>query len=362
MSPTALASARVLHLLPHQGVGGLQRAVIELVRHERMDGAGDEIVLVERPLDVDSDFSAPATPVHFLGLGEPDPRERGQRLVDLARSRGARAVHAHGEGALDLLGAAREAGLTTIATLHGPPSERGFLARRRLRALVRGLDGWFVAHPGLVAPWRRLGRAPEVLLPAVDPGRFHPGAQPSSWRRLRVPDPETLLVGSLMRAEEGKRDDVLFEAVERRAAAGRKTALVLVGDGPTFAARRERARGTDRLHVRKRVLDVTSWMAMVDVLALHDARERAPMALLEGLACGKPAVVADRGPVAELLGPEAARYVSPGDVDGVVAALDALADADRRLELARRGRERVLERHTLAGARRVLAPLYGGAG
>ena len=66
--PEAIASVRVLHLLPHQGVGGLQRSVIDLVRHERMDGATDEIVLTERALDTDGDFMAPATPVHFLGL------------------------------------------------------------------------------------------------------------------------------------------------------------------------------------------------------------------------------------------------------------------------------------------------------
>ncbi|MEO0651936.1 MAG: glycosyltransferase [Planctomycetota bacterium] len=358
MTATSIASARVLHLLEHQGVGGVTRSVIELVRHERMDGAGDEIVLVERALDVDADFAAPATPVHFLGIGEPDRKRRAQRLVDLAHSRGARAVHAHCESALDFIGLASGAGLSTVATLHLPPSERSFLGRRRRRSVLRGLDGLFVSNPALVEPWSRFGRRPEVLPLAVDPSRFHPGAEPSSWRVLRAPDPETLLVGSLMRAEEGKRDDVLFDAVEARAAAGRKTALILVGDGPTYEERKARARGSDVLHVRKRVFDVTSWMAMIDVLALHDGSELTPMALLEGLACARPVVVADRGPVAALVGDEAATFVPPGDVQAVVAALDALADADRRVELGRQGRERILAHHALADVRRALGPLY----
>ena len=120
--PEAIASVRVLHLLPHQGVGGLQRSVIDLVRHERMDGATDEIVLTERALDTDGDFMAPATPVHFLGLSGARLAARAARLADLAASRGARAIHAY--TCADLLLAAAACGGDEGPRL-GPRSSSG---------------------------------------------------------------------------------------------------------------------------------------------------------------------------------------------------------------------------------------------
>lgn len=359
MSAAALASARTLHLVDHQGVGGVQRAMIELVRHERMDGAGDEIVLVERALDIDRDFAAPATPVHFLGLGDPDPRTLASRLRELATSRGARVLQAHSASALALLSTAQAAGLRTLATLHEAPAELTWAARRRRRRVLRALDRFYVSTPALVEAWERAGRKPEVLPLAVDVQRFHPGSEPSAWRASRLPDPETLLVGSLMGAVDGKRDEILCEAVVKRHAAGRPTALMLVGNGPRFERRRELARTSDRIHIRRRVQDVTSWMAMIDVFALHADAELVPMSLLEALSCGRPAVVADRGSVAEFVPSEIVDYVGVGDVDGLVGVLDRLADEDVRLERARAGRQHVLEHHALSVARGVLGPHYG---
>lgn len=362
MPSVTTISARTLHLLPHQGVAGRTRAVIEFVRHERMDGAADELVLTERPLDVDTDFLAPATPVHFLGLLDASAAKRARRLADLAVSREARVLHAYSESDLRLAAAAArlEPSLSAVATPFDRPGPAGLFERRRRTRDLRSLRALHVPSPALVPDWTAAGRAPdEVTVASVDTGRFHPQKLESSWRKARIPDPETMLVGTLMRAEDGKRHDVLIEAVERRNAAGRPTALMMVGDGPRFAELKARVRGSDHLFARRRVLDAPGFFGKIDVFALHAEDELVPVSLIEALSCGRASVVADRGAVAELVGADAALFTEPGDVDAVVAALDRLGDASEREAMEGVARQRALERHGLGRLRKETVAAYG---
>ncbi len=356
----ALASVRVLHLLPHQGVGGLQRSVIDLVRHERMDGATDEIVLTERALDMDGDFMAPATPVHFLGLVGERLATRATRLADLAASRGARVIHAYTTADLLLAAAACKGRQRPrlVATLFERPSAAGFLGRRRLRRALETAHEVFVPNPALRADWQAAGREPETRLAAVDIQRFHPQPGDSTWRNVRLEDPTALLVGCMMRATEDKSPEVLIEAVGRRHAAGRPTALLLVGDGPRFDELKARSKESTTLHVRRRVLDAPGFYGRIDVFALQCQDELIPMSLVEALACGRPAVVADSGAVAELVGPDAATFVPHGEVDAVIAALDALESRTERQERGFAARQRAVERHALGRLRAELGPSY----
>ncbi len=363
MQSSPIADVRALHLLPHQGVGGLARFLIEFVRHERMDGASDELVLTHRPLDVETDFQAPATPVHFLGLvGEPTAK-RAQRLADLAESRGARTLHVYTIQDLLLAGATiqKSKSLRLAVTLFEAPAALPFLQKRRLRKALGAAEFLFAPSPALADAWAPFGPKPEVRLPAVDIQRFHPQELVSSWRAARLPDPEILMVGSLMRAEPSKGHDVLIEAVKRRNAAGGKTALMLVGDGPCYGALKAQAKGSNEIFVRRRVNDAPGFFGRIDVFAIHSEGELVPMSLLESLSCGRPAIVADRGAVASMVGPDAALFVEPGDVDAVVRALDRLANPEERSRFAKSGRERALQRHNMGALRSTLKAAYAQA-
>jgi glycosyltransferase involved in cell wall biosynthesis len=363
-SNSPLPAVRALHLLPHQGVGGVQRFVIELVRHERMDQAADELVLTDRPLNVETDFLAPATPVHFLGLVEEKLKRRAERLADLAESRSARTlvVYQARDLALALAAKAHASHDLRIVThlFDGPegfsPSSGGLLRAFRPREELRSVDRFFVASPALVAPWNAAGAEAEVRLAAIDIQRFHPQQVQSSWRAARLPDPETLLIGSLMRAEAEKGQDVLIAAVNRRHAAGRPTALMLVGDGSLHPALREQAKASETLFVRRRVLDAPGFFGRIDAFALHSPSELVPMGLLESLACGRAATVADPGGVAALVGMEGALFTPPGDVDAVIEAFDRLDEPGFRQSLGEAGRQRAVEHHNLGQLRSALAP------
>ncbi|WP_419191108.1 glycosyltransferase [Saltatorellus ferox] len=373
-----MQDVRVLHLLPDQGVGGIQRFVIELVRHERMDQASDEIVLTERPLDVERDFLAPATPAHFLGLLGESTAVRAKRLADLAESRSAQTLLVYRAADLPLALAARrhtisgtKGALRVVTQLFDAPliparEPRGLLgrvfgARSEPSLDLSEVDEFFVASPALLAPWHAAGATPVLRAAAVDTQRFHPQNVQSSWRSARLPDPGTLLVGSLMRAEPGKDHRVLIDAVQRRHASGRPTALMLVGDGSLYPSLREESKGSDVLFVRRRVLDAPGFFGRIDAFALHSATELIPVALLESLACGRAATVADPGGVAELVGRDAALFTPPGDVDAVIQALDRLADEAFRHELGETARKRALQNHHLGRLRSQLASSYTAA-
>ena len=253
-----------------------------------------------------------------------------------------------------------EPSLAAVATLFERPDAAGLFERRRRARDLRSLRALHVPSPALVADWTAAGRAPDsVTVASVDTGRFHPQKLESSWRKARLPDPDTMLVGTLMRAEPGKRHDVLIEAVERRNAAGRATALMMVGDGPGFAAIKERARGSDHLFARRRVLDAPGFFGKIDVFALHAEEELVPISLVEALSCGCASVVADRGDVAQLVGADAALFTRPGDVDAVVEALDRLGDPAERGALEEVARKRALERHGLGRLRQETVAAYG---
>ena len=82
---------------------------------------------------------------------------------------------------------------------------------------------------------------------------------------------------------------------------------------------------------------------------------------LEAMSVDTPVLATRAGPLAEVLG-DSARLVPPGDVAAMAAGLhDLLSDEGQRLELARRGRERV-RRYTWDACAEGVVDLYKRAG
>ncbi len=83
------------------------------------------------------------------------------------------------------------------------------------------------------------------------------------------------------------------------------------------------------------------------------------LVLIEALAQGTPVVASNIPGFAEVLGPEVARLVPPGDGAALAGAVVALlADDEARLAMARAGRALVLKRYTWAEVARRLEEIY----
>jgi glycosyltransferase involved in cell wall biosynthesis len=232
-----------------------------------------------------------------------------------------------------------------------------FLGRRILaragRVLATSLDyaaasrlGKLMArYPGLV----------DELPNGVDAARFHPGVDGRSLRArygLAGDQPVVLFVGALDRAHYFKGIDVLLAALAR--IPGDDVRLLLVGDGDLRTAYQARARalGLDQRVTfcgRVSAEELPAHYALCDLLALPSTTmgEAFGLVLVEAMASGKPVVASNLPGVRSVVADgEDGLLVRPGDAADLAAKLRTLLDDPaRRLEMGRRGRQKVESRY-----------------
>jgi glycosyltransferase involved in cell wall biosynthesis len=81
---------------------------------------------------------------------------------------------------------------------------------------------------------------------------------------------------------------------------------------------------------------------------------------IEAMACGVAVVATTGGAIPEVVGPDAALLVSPGDADALASAISTLLDdPERRRRMGVAGRARVMERFTWQVTARGTAACYG---
>ncbi|MCD4534498.1 glycosyltransferase family 4 protein [Nocardioides sp. cx-169] len=182
----------------------------------------------------------------------------------------------------------------------------------------------------------------DVVANGVDPLRFTP---PPATTTSRPRPPTVLWLGVLA---EVKRVDVLLDAAQRVP----HLRVLVAGDGPLLPQVRRRVADAglvDRVSLLGRVADPAPVLARADLFALTSAAENCPLALLQAMACGLPAVATAVGGVPEVLrdGVEGL-LCEVGDVAGLAAGLSALAeDPAARARMGAAARSRVLDGYTL---------------
>lgn len=192
------------------------------------------------------------------------------------------------------------------------------------------------------------------LLGRVDAERFCPGDGSALRHELRV-GPETTLFGIVSRIKSERRHELLVRAFARVARETPSAALAIVGRGELEADVRSLV---NRLGLEGRVhfAGYRAGEALVDAYRAFDVKvwlaegnDGTCRAVLEAMACGKPVVVGDQGPMKEL--------VRDGE-DGRTVVLEeqALAQAllsltDRTLQ-SRMAASALARSRTFDGARR----------
>ncbi|TBR20505.1 glycosyltransferase family 1 protein [bacterium] len=265
-----------------------------------------------------------------FGPGIPGP---GAREVDLWN------LHLFGRDVRPFVAAAERGRRPVATTLHLVLSDYLPFAGGR-RTLTR------LSRLGPLAAVSEAQRREAVeLVPALR-GRLRlvrPGPSlPALPRRPPGPVP-TLLCAARLAPYKGI--DVLLMAFARLLDRGVRARLVLAGrdktrDGLAAFSRRlglaHRVRFLGELSPRA----LASQLARADIFVLPSRRENFPLALLEAMAAGLPAVATRTGGVPELAG-RAALLVPPGDPGALSAALKRLlTDPGLRRRLARAARRR----------------------
>ncbi len=177
------------------------------------------------------------------------------------------------------------------------------------------------------------------------------GAGAAERAALGIPN-DRFLVGWLGRMTEIKRVDLLLESFALFRRNGTESDLVLVGDGPLREELEQLAHAlgiADNVHFVGYRSDVSTFYAAIDAVALTSANEGTPVAVIEGLAAGVPAVASDVGGVADVLANGRGGFLVPfGDVEAFADRLQRLADSpELRKEFATFGDEWVRERYSI---------------
>lgn len=218
------------------------------------------------------------------------------------------------------------------------------------RQVLSGVDYAIMGNQEAVRVWQSKGYdGPSRIIPqfGVDPELFAPGSR----------DPgRAFIIGSANRRlvpEKGV--DLLLRAAAELPGVWR---LHVAGDGPELSPLRRLA---SELGIAARVHfdgplasdQIPAYLRNLDALALTSRtlpnwKEQFGRVLVEAMACGVPVLGSRSGEIPHVIG-DAGLIVPEEDIDAIRNGLLQLMQDDAlRLELARRGRQRVLERFTQA--------------
>lgn len=345
----------VAHVVLGLRIGGLERVVVDLVKHSgrRVRPA---VICIEERGQLGDELVAGGAPLVVV------PRRPGFRPWHAFRVRGAlrqlgaEVVHTHNTAA-GLYGGlgARLSGLPVVHTKHGAN-----IAGTPRQGLLNWLAFKLTDHVVAVSEAaREIARAEgieasrlSIIDNGIDTARFAPQAHARASARDELSLPvDAFVVGSVARLSQEKNQSVLLEAFSLLVGRdqGAAARLVLVGGGPMEADLRSRAAS---LGVGERVVfagprqDVAELLPAFDVFALSSDTEGLPVALLEAMAAGVAPVVTRVGAMAEVVGEgRAGLVVEPRDPAGLAAALARLRDQAFRQQLSSEARSRVLERY-----------------
>ena len=363
---------RVLHCVWDGNVGGLERAVYQLVREQQRGATESPGVLFAQPGGVYWErMIALGCPTLSADLPNSRTVRRLGAIAELMRPFDL--VHIHAPEPMFILASLRCRGQLRVFTQRGGLAERYPLKKRVrqslngriLRRSFHGLSG-NTAHAAMAAG--------EIY--GIDASRFsvtynglefdllEPTRPVEEVRAELDLSPDSFILGTASTLKDWKRVDVLVRAL---AAVPRpELRLVIVGDG----AERTRLEAlADRLGVRSRTVftglrsDVGNVLQCMDAFCLpSNARESFGNAAVEAMAVGLPTIVfADGGGTTEHITAGRTGFIAQDEADLHAVLSRLLDDPDLCAAVGAAGRVAVRERYTPAAAAGRYHQLYAAA-
>ena len=326
---------RVLHVLAPAPYGGLEEVVLGLTRGLAQFGIEVHIAVILDPGCIPDAhpfvqvIDRGAIALHVIQAGtRAYIRERAEirRLCEKLRPE---IVHTHGYRA-DVIagGAARAAGIFTVATAHGFTGGdfRNRCYETLQRRAFRSCDAVIAVSRPLQTRLASAGikRNIQVIQNAWS-GASDAVSRTDARQRLGL-SRAGKSVGWVGRLSQEKAPDILLEAAPLVAA---RCEFAFIGDGPQNEALKRRAHLlgiADRTRFAGVIAGAGRLLSAFDVLVLSSRTEGSPIVLLEALAAGTPVVAARVGGIPDIIDDSCALLVEPEDPRALAAAIDNVFD------------------------------------
>jgi len=368
----------VLHLIESDGVYGAEQVVLALAAQAARDDRFPATIgcLVKDP--------AASNPLderaRSLGLPSVKIQLRNREcLIDLsrlpgsARRQGTALIHAHGyKAAIAGYGAHLATRMPIVASCHlwFEDSDAKW-TYRALTALERRLYPRFdhvVAVSDPIGDKLRAWGVPPDRLTVISNGIETgvpppPAATLTALRAACGADPGTIVAVNVGRLADQKAQADLIEAAALLRDRHPELRVLILGEGHLREAleaqiRRHGLEGVVRLPGFAE--DVRHYLAIADLFVLPSVDEGLPIALLEALAAGVPAICTPVGGIPHLLvDGQSAAFVPVHAPDALAAAIARLiGDAPLRARLASSGRDAVERAHSASAMYRQYRAIY----
>jgi len=359
----------VLHCVAGGGLYGIERMLLGLLPSQSRLGWNVSLASIVEP---DGVGRAVGEQIEAAGGSNTFIEMRGRistrgilALNQLMRRARPNIVHVHGYKASILAGGlALLSRLPVVATYHGEAKQAVGLERHvAVESLcIRRFRGVAAVSEAIRDELVERGVKPErvrVIPNGVADYGFVPAKALSPARDLeRGP-----VLATVSRLVPGKNIHILIRVVARLRARYPHIRLRLAGEGPSAAELRRLSAElglADRVDFMGFVEDVGSVLRGCDCFALPSQTEGMPIALLEAMSAGCPAVATAVGSIPSLAeGGRNLLLVEPGDQDGLEAAIaKLLADREFASDQALRAREKYERDHTTATMARAYLEFY----
>lgn len=313
---------RVAYFIDHLHTGGAQKHLVELVHALDRSRFSTSVWTVKTGGELAGEFERMGVRVRSLAvqrsLLEPSALAHIAQLAWRLRREGVQIVHAYlFQGNLVGALAARLAGvpvcLVSKRSLDSYPSKAKLLACQLGNRLADRVTVNAKAVGAFVEQEEGCDPHKMVLIPnGVDFSRFQQGHDDA--RAALGLSLQEKVVGTVGRLTWKKAPECLLAAAHLIVQQEPNARLLIVGDGPLRAQVEQRAVELD-IHSRclftGAVPDALPYLRACDVFVLSSMIEGMANALLEALACGKPAVVTDAGGNGEVVQDGQTGYVVP---------------------------------------------------
>lgn len=341
------------HFPPH--IGGISSYVYLLSK--KLIENGDEVFVLTYPHEnvqsLEGIHVESATAPNIKGLRGMIFSLTGTiKLIQMVRENDINLIHAHYLSPPGLIGLMTSmiTGVPFCVTLHG--SDVFLLSSNRIlrpifKLILNHALGVFVVSEAvkdkvLELEIPNLERKIKITWNGVDTHRFNPQNKGKLRKELGIEDDEQIIlfVGNLV-AQKGVKHLLRAKKLMEEA-----SKLVVVGGGPLL----QELKGMAEYEGLKSILftgprsDIEQLIPDADVMVLPSVSESFGIALLEGMASGKPVVATNIGGIPELVNEDVGILVEPKDPVALAEALDKLLkDPQMREKMGEMAQKRAME-------------------